>query len=158
MVLLKERGQGSEALTPLMLISSRCSFVMAIGIGLIMGYVTAEKPQSEAVKREQNRRAVSRAGRSGAPTVRRLLHDTAVMRATTMSAVMALLLAAKEAAAQGPGNGISKSTWAASDPIHTSFPWLCAQLRLRRTAPLRLQGAALLRSASRVPHCSAPPF
>ena len=75
------------------------------------------------------------------------MHDTAVMRATTMSAVMALLLAAKEAAAQGPGNGISKSTWASSDPIHTSFPWLCAQLRLRHTAPLRLQGAALLRSA-----------
>ena len=63
MVLLKERGQGSEALTPLMLISSRCSFVMAIGIGLIMGYVTAEKPQSEAVKREQRsaRRVVARA-------------------------------------------------------------------------------------------------
>ncbi len=30
----------------------------------------------------------------------------------------------KEAAAQGPGNGISKSTWACSDPIHTSYPWL----------------------------------
>ena len=68
------------------------------------------------------------------------MHDTAVMRATTMSAVMALLLAAKEATAQGPGNGISKSTWASSDPIHTSFPWLCAQLRLQ------------------VPHCSSPPF
>ena len=96
------------------------------------------------------------------------MHDTAVMRATTMSAVMALLLAAKEAAAQGPGNGISKSTWACSDPIHTSYPWLCAQLRLQGAALLRsasrvprcsaaLQGAALLRSAFRVPRCSAPP-
>ena len=61
------------------------------------------------------------AGRSGGEGV----CTTAVMwRAATMSAVMALLLAAKEAAAQGPGNGISKSTWAASDPIHTSYPWL----------------------------------
>ena len=49
----------------------------------------------------------------------------------TMLALL-LLLAAKGAAAQGPGNGISKSTWAASDPIHTSYPWLCARL-LRRT-------------------------
>ena len=58
MVLLMERGQGSEALTPLMLISSRCSFVMAIGIGLATGYVTAGKPQGKAV--QQSRAVVSR--------------------------------------------------------------------------------------------------
>ena len=51
-----------------------------------------------------------------------------------------LLLAAKGAAAQGPGNGISKSTWAASDPIHTSYPWLCADCSVF------------------LAHCSAPPF
>ena len=47
---------------------------------------------------------------------------------TTILTTATALLLIGTTTAQAPGRGISKNTWAASDPIHTSYPWLMKYL------------------------------